>query len=288
MAVFKQISKRLGNRSLFHIGVVAACLLVLSSCTQLLFVPMRQYLITPDKIDISYSDVSVLSQDGVKLHGWYLPATEKLKGTIVFLHGNGENISTHLATVYWLPSKGYEVFLFDYRGYGFSEGEVDLEGSAHDVEAMIGFAVKNKTSEGKLIVMGHSFGGSIGIYAVANSSYKNDILTMVTIGAFSDYRDVTQDALSRSWLTWLFQWPLSFTINNDFSPKQYVGKISPVPLLIMHSEMDEIVSYYHADVLFKQANQPKTLIKVSGDHNHVFNFRENRQLLLDYLEKIHY
>lgn len=269
-----------------RIGILLACILVLPGCTHLIFAPMKQHLITPDKIDISYSDISTVSQDGVKLHGWYLPATGKPKGTIIFLHGNGENISTHLATVYWLPAKGYEVFMFDYRGYGLSEGEAGLDGSVHDVDAMLDFANNNKATQGKIIVMGHSFGGSIGIYAVAKSQHKNNILTVITIGAFSDYRSITQDVLSRSWLTWLFQWPLSYTINNDLSPQKYVGQISPVPLMIMHSEMDEIIPYYHADVLFQHAHQPKTLARISGDHNHVFSIRDNRQLLLDYLEKL--
>lgn len=272
------------EKVLLRLSMAMAVLLMLSGCTHLMFVPMKQHVLTPAKVELEYSDISIVSHDGLKLHGWYLPSTGKPEGAVLFLHGNGENISTHLATVYWLPAEGYEVFMLDYRGYGLSEGKPDLDGSALDVEAALEYAVQNKTSKDKLIVLGHSFGGSIGIYAVAHSQYKKDILSMITIGAFSDYRDITQDALSTSWLTWLFQWPLSFTIDNDLSPQKFVDKIAPVPLFIMHSKQDEIVPYYHAEVLFEHARTPKSLEAVSGDHNHVFRIQGNRQIFLNYLE----
>ncbi|TNF39087.1 MAG: alpha/beta hydrolase [Gammaproteobacteria bacterium] len=258
----------------------------LQACTHLLFAPMKQHLLTPAQINVEYSDFSVRSSDGVMLHGWHLPAVQPLRGSVLFLHGNGENISTHLATVYWLPSQGFEVFMFDYRGYGLSQGVAGLEGSARDVEAALEYAMRHKASAHKLIVMGHSFGGSIGIYGVANSPQKHDIASVITIGAFSDYRGVTRDVLSRSWLTWPFQWPLSLTINNDFSPQRFVGKIAPVPILLMHSEQDQIVPYYHASVLYEHASQPKILMKIEGDHNHIFRSESNRQLLLDYLKQL--
>jgi fermentation-respiration switch protein FrsA (DUF1100 family) len=120
---------------------------------------------------------------------------------------------------------------------------------------------------------------------VANSDDKDHISALISIGAFSDYRQIVRDALSRSWLTWPFQWPLSLTVNNDYAPVEYVKDISPVPLLIMHSAEDEIVPYYHSELLYKAAGQPKFFEKLEGDHNHTFQYDHNRLILLEYLSR---
>ena len=102
--------------------------LSLSACTNVFFQPQQIQYLTPDKIGLAYEDVYFSSSGGLKLHGWLLPATGKAQGTILFLHGNAENITTHIASVYWLPAQHYNVFLPDYRGYGLSEGESELKG----------------------------------------------------------------------------------------------------------------------------------------------------------------
>ena len=73
----------------------------------------------------------------MRLHGWFLPAQIPSRGTILFLHGNAENVSTHIGSVAWLPAEGFNVFLIDYRGYGLSEGVPTLDGLHRDVEAAI-------------------------------------------------------------------------------------------------------------------------------------------------------
>ena len=276
-------------KAIYDIGrlvVFSTFMLWLTACTNLIFVPMERLVRTPDQVGVEYKDIMIESQDGVMLHGWYLPATVELKGSIVFFHGNGENISTHLETVYWLPDQGYEVFMVDYRGYGRSSGEVQLKGSIADVQASIDYAIKNKNSEQGVVVLGHSFGGSLGIYSVAHYADKNQINGLISIGAFSDYRLIVRDVLARSWLTWLFQWPLSFTINNDFAAVDYVKDVAPVPLLVMHSASDRIVPYYHSGLLYEAAVQPKYFVELEGDHNHTFQYENNRAILLNYLEQL--
>jgi uncharacterized protein len=259
--------------------------LMLQACTNMLFQPSRQHMLAPDKINLSYSDVNISAGDGVGLHGWYLPASVPVRGTILFLHGNGQNISNHLATVYWLPAEGYNVYLFDYRGYGKSQGEVGLAGSMLDIEAMMAYVAANKAGSQKMIVLGHSLGASMGVYAVSQSAFKTDIAALVSISGFSDYGAVTRDFLARSWITWPLQWPLSLTMNNRFSPKKFISQIAPVPVLIMHSDADEMIETYHADVLFKAALEPKYFQLLHSDHNHVFNDGENRRLLLHWLAR---
>lgn len=281
------------------------CLLVsaffLSACSNFLFVPLKPLPVTPDAAEIFYEDIFLDTADGLKLHGWKLHAEEdwfekgKLKrhhpnqksaGTIISFHGNGDNISTQLPNTFWLAKEGYDLYVFDYRGYGQSQGEVDLDDIISDMELMLGYVADELPAGEKMIVMGHSLGASMSIYSVAHSAYRDKIEALITVEAFSDYHHVTQDMLSRNWLSWLFQWPLSFTISNEYKPLDSIGLVSPIPVCIIHSENDEMIEMYHADRLFEAANEPKTFELIDSDHSNVFVTKDNRQVLFDYLKTL--
>jgi len=268
-----------------------AVVLLLASCTNFLFVPRKPMPVTPDAADITYDDIYLETSDGLKLHGWKLYAnTEKTSGkslgTILFFHGNGDNVSTQLPNTFWLVKKGYDLYVFDYREYGRSQGKAELDTTINDMDLMIAYTVKRLPEGKKLIVMGHSLGGAMAIYAVAHSEYKNRIKALITIEAFSDYHDVTQDVLSKSWLFWLFQWPLSFTVDNSYRPLDSIGLISPVPVAIIHSKSDEMIPMYHAERLFAAAKEPKTFLLINSNHSNVLISKENRQVLFDYLKTL--
>ncbi len=257
--------------------------LLLTACTNLLFAPVKPLPITPDKIGISYENIEIASSEGLKLHGWKLLAEPKTAGTILFFHGNGDNVSTQLPNTYWLTKAGYDVYVFDYSGYGKSEGYATLDANIINQELMIKYVVGSLANDEKLILLGHSLGASMAIHVLAHSAYRDKISTLVTLAAFSDYHDVTQDVLSRNWLTWLFQWPLSFTVDNSYRPLDSIALISPIPVLIMHSKTDDLIDIYHAKRLYESAKEPKQLILIDSDHNNIFRNHDNRKLLLDYL-----
>jgi alpha-beta hydrolase superfamily lysophospholipase len=247
---------------------------------------MKEHVITPDAIGVMYEDRYIKTTDGLELHGWKLFSEGDTEGTLIFFHGNAENISTHFANVYWLVAHGYDVYLFDYRGYGQSQGEAELDPIIDDMELLIGHVIDALPLDQQLIVMGQSLGASLSIYSVAHSQYRDRIAALVSVAAFSDYHDIAQDALSSSWVFWLFQWPLSKTISNTYSPVEFVDKVAPVPIFIMHSHEDGIIDYYHAEVLYEAASEPKKLITLGGGHNATFNLDRNRQKLLDVLTAV--
>jgi len=258
-----------------------------SGCTNFLFVPIKPHPVTPDAVDVLYEELYIDSSNGQQLHGWKLVAGEKTAGTILFFHGNGDNVSTQLPNTYWLPEQGYDVYIFDYRGYGKSGGVATLDGTIDDMELMIAHVLSQLPEDEELIVMGHSLGGSMAVYSVAHSAYRHRIKSLVTVEAFSDYHEVTQDVLSRSWLFWLFQWPLSFTIDNSYRPLDSISLISPIPVLIIHSEADKLVDMYHAEQLFEAAKEPKAFVLIDSTHSEIFVTEENRKVLLDYFSKLH-
>ena len=263
-----------------------ACLLLISGCTRYIFFPMEEHVLTPDALGVRYEDTVVRTPDSLRLHGWKLFAEGAPKASLLFFHGNAENISTHFANVYWLTEHGYAVYLFDYRGYGKSEGEAELDAIVDDMQLLIAHVVDALPANEELVIMGQSLGASLATYAVAVSDHRDRIEALVSVSAFSDYHDIAQDALAKSWLFWLFQWPLSKTISNAYSPVKVVDRIAPVPVYILHSEADEIIPFYHAQRLYDVAAEPKHLIRLEGRHNSTFNVDGNREGLIRVLDEV--
>jgi fermentation-respiration switch protein FrsA (DUF1100 family) len=262
---------------------LALCLPALAGCSNLIFQPTSVRYSDPARHGIQLEDIFMESGDGMQLHGWHLPARGTPRGSVLFLHGNGENISSHIGSVYWLPEQGYEVFLFDYRGYGRSGGSAELDGVMRDAVDMIAWARDHAAGPRGLTVLGHSMGGSVAIYALAQLADRDGVNALVSVDAFSDYRRITRDTLSGHWLTWAFQWPLSLTISNRYRPADYIGELSPLPVFILHSEDDEIIPVAHADALYLAAGPPRFRYYLRGGHNRILALGANREQLLEIL-----
>lgn len=262
---------------------------LLQGCTNMFFIPMERLVRTPADIGLDYRDIEFQSSDGTRLHGWFLPAEgDQARGSVLFLHGNAENISTHIGSVHWLPAAGYNVLLFDYRGYGRSQGVPELAGVIRDAEAAIEqMAQMEHTGGSPIVVFGQSIGAAIAIYAVAHSRHRADIDALIAESAFAGYRRIAREKLGAFWLTWAFQYPLSWTVTDKYAPLEAVPKIAPIPLLLVYSEEDRIVPAHHGELLFEAARDPKQLWRVpNGRHISVFAQPQQRQRLLDYLESV--
>src|SRR5512143_1658138 len=136
--------------------------LVPTGCSSLYFYPQKQLYDNAAARRFSPTDIYFKSSDGVALHGWFFRTIPEAKATILVFHGNAENLSTHVNSVLWLVQEGFNVFIFDYRGYGKSEGSPDLEGVHHDGHAALETALSlAQTKSGKVVVLGQSIGGAI-------------------------------------------------------------------------------------------------------------------------------
>ena len=239
-------------------------LLLLSGCSTVLFYPERELRLTPDLIGLDYRSVQFEGQDGTDLHGWLLPANGPAKGTVVFFHGNAQNISTHIASVFWLPDEGYNVFLFDYRGFGRSGGRARLGGINRDgVAALQAVRRLPEVDPTRLLILGQSIGGNMATYAVTHGN-RNGIRAVVLDSTFASYRQITREKLASLILTWPLQYPLSWLMPDRYSAGRLIDQIAPTPLLILHGTADTAVPLHHGQRLFKLAHDPKQLRVVSG------------------------
>ncbi len=272
-------------RRLLLIVILSAGLL---GCNGAFFFPYRDQVLSPEQLGLKYEDVYFPANDGTRLHAWFLSASDKALGTILFLHGNAENISTHIMSVRWLPAQGFNVFLLDYRGYGASEGEPSVEGVQEDVNAaMRTLLSRPDVDRDRIVVFGQSLGGSIAIHNVAHSSYRRHIRALVVESAFASYREIAREKLAAFWLTWPLQYPLSWTVSDAYSPSEAVAGVNPIPLLIIHGDRDPIVPLHHGQRLYELAKEPKQLWVVpGGGHIQAFQRQAYRDRFVAYLTEV--
>ncbi|HFE38805.1 MAG TPA: alpha/beta hydrolase [Gammaproteobacteria bacterium] len=219
---------------------------------------MKPHVLKLDPSKIDYEDVFFKVDEDITLHAWFLSAIKPAKGTVFFLHGNAQNISTHINSVYWLPAQGFNVFIWDYRGYGKSTGSPSLAGILADTENALGTLLKrNDIDPNKIIVFGQSLGASLAIYAVAHTRYRSNIKAVIIDSAFSSYRAIAREKLSSFWLSWPLQWPLSFLIQDQYSPIDFVSAIAPIPMLFIYSDFDQVIPSHHGAALYRAAREPK-------------------------------
>jgi hypothetical protein len=229
--------------------------------------------------------VEITPADGTALHGWWLPAHGPARGTVFFLHGNAENISTHIGSVYWLPAEGYQVLLLDYRGFGRSAGKPRLPEVFQDIEAGFSWLAQQPEVQGRpLYLLGQSLGAALGGRFVAtHPAIRGSLAGVVLDAAIARYGWIAREVAAKSWLTWPFQWPIAWTMPDGYDLLDVVADISPVPLMVIHGTADEIVPYRHAQALFEAAREPKSFLSYDGPHIGTFRDAENRRYLLDFL-----
>jgi fermentation-respiration switch protein FrsA (DUF1100 family) len=253
----------------------------------MLFYPQPGWVRTPAELGVEYRDVVLTATDGTRLSAWWLDTPDEARGTILYLHGNAENISTHLGNVYWLPEAGYQVLLLDYRGYGHSEGKLSLPEIFDDIAVSLEWVLEQPETAAKPVyVLGQSLGASMGGYVVASYPDLRAALTGIVLDAgFTSYAEIGRELASRHWLTWSFQYPVSWSMPNDYDLIDHIHEIAPTPVLIIHGTEDEVIPFSYGERLFATAGDPKSFLRYDGPHTGTFRDLGNRELVLGFLER---
>ena len=271
-------------------SLAGACLLLpLFSCSGLLYHPTRALHFDPAGFRLSPEEVHFASADGTKLFAWRFRAEGKRKprGVFVLYHGNGENLSSHYVTMLWALKQGFDLFAFDYRGYGRSQGEASPEGTVRDGEAALRW-VHGEYPSTPILIVGQSLGGAVALRNAIDLKSEIPFRAVVIEGSFPSYRRVGREVLSRAWLSWPFQWLALLVLSDRWAPDGEIGRIAPVPLLVLHAEDDRTVPYQFGEEIFWQAGEPRELWKVPGrGHTDAFIRRGlgYPEKLIEWLEK---
>lgn len=243
----------------------------LSGCANgLFYFPDRKDYEAQGGYAIPREDVWITSGDGTRLHGWFLKAQGEPRGTVVFLHGNAQNLTSHVLYVSWLPAAGYHVLIADYRGYGLSLGKPSRRGVYDDARAMWDYARRRPDVDpGRMILFGQSLGGANAL-ALAGREQLPGLRAVVADSAFSSYGRIGREKILQVPLLGYLLWPFSpLIVSPGLSPAP--AAVAPVPLLLIHGDRDTVVPYSHSLRLFDQARPPKLLWTLEGgQHTEAF------------------
>jgi len=254
--------------------VILIVLILSSGCaSRFFYYPDHRVYQTPRQAGLEFEEVSFTSSDGTPLTGWFIPARGKAIGTVIHFHGNAQNMTAHFSFVNWLPAEGFNVFTFDYRGYGHSGGTPQRRGIHNDcIAAMEYITTRPGIDQNTLVIFGQSLGGANALAVLGEKRYDG-VKAAAIDSTFYSYRTLVRDRIEKIPLLWIAKWPLSFlVISNSHSPGSSVQNISPTPLLLIHGTADRVIPYHHAQDLFNKAREPKQLWTVQGgNHTDAFS-----------------
>jgi hypothetical protein len=235
------------------------------------FQPTRELIYNPGDIGLEYEKVQLKTPDNLLLSAWYIPAKDA-EFTILFCHGNGGNMMHRLDTLNIFYELGINCLIFDYRGYGASQGKPTEQGVYADARTAYDWLInEKKISPENIILFGRSIGGSVSAHLANNVKVKGVILE----SCFTSYADI-----GRKFYPYM---PVKLLAKYSFNTFEYVKKLK-CPILVIHSRNDEIIPFELGLRLYEQAaNEPKEFLEIFGSHNE--GFLHTGQIYRDGLKK---
>jgi len=255
---------------------VGACLFAYFFQGRLLYHPDRHVAADPRDMGLVFEELWLTTDDSVRIHGWYV-AAQPTRGAVLFCHGNAGDVADRLGAASVFVEMGLSVLLFDYRGYGKSEGSPEEDGLYLDASAAWKELVDARGYDPERIVFwGESLGGGVAIELAT----RRKSAAVVCESTFTSIVDIGSDVYP-----WL---PVRWLARQRFDNAAKAGAIGR-PFLVIHSPQDEIVPYEHALALLEAAPGARHLATGGGHNDGGFLQREAwrdevREFLLAALE----
>jgi len=236
-------------------GIAALYLYVFQG--RYLYFPYPDIEATPDQLGLAYEPVTLTTADGLKLDGWFLPAPEP-RGVLLFLHGNAGNISHRFESLEIFLHLGFSTFIFDYRGYGRSEGRPSEQGTYLDAAAAWRYLTEQRGIAAlDIVVFGRSLGGAIAAWLAAQHTPR----ALIVEASFTSVADMAAQLYPF--------FPVRLLTRYHYPVLEHLKQVR-CPVLVVHSRDDKTVPFQHGTKLFEAANEPKEFLAIRGGHNDSF------------------
>lgn len=238
-----------------------------------LFHPQKQIEFAPEEFGLAYEDIFFKTSDNVQINGWLLPASGA-RFTILFSHGNAGNIGHRLEKIKFFHDLGCNVFIFDFRGYGRSNGNPSESGLYRDTQAAYDYLLSRGIRPEDIVGYGESIGGAF----IIDLAAKQKLAALIIDSSFTSARDMAKNTFPA-----LPHWIFASRLDSEEKIKTII-----CPKLIAHSINDDIVPYALGRKLYESAKPPKEFLQIRGGHNS--NFFESEALLrekiADFLKRL--
>ncbi|VAX30507.1 hypothetical protein MNBD_NITROSPIRAE01-742 [hydrothermal vent metagenome] len=269
-------------RSSFYSRLI--CLLALfifiifaSGCSKnFVYYPEKELISSPSNAGLDFKDLSLTTEDGVKINAWYVPYRDS-EGVLLWFHGNAGNMGNRVNLLKRLHEElKINILLVDYRGYGKSEGEISEEGTAKDALAAYDYLLTRRDINLKQIFI---FGRSLGSAVAVRLASEVQSAGLILEAPFTSVRDMVSEVLP-----WL---PFKGLISIKYDSLSKIKSVK-IPLLIMHGDQDKVIPYKQGEALFAAANTPKTFYTVKGAaHNnaHIVGGRDYFEIIAKFIDE---
>ncbi len=220
------------------------------------YFPTRRIHSTPRDIGLEYEDVYIRTVDGVEVNGWFIDSGSSV--TVLFLHGNGGNISDRLALIEIFTKIGLSTFIIDYRGYGKSGGKPTEVGTYRDAEAAWNYLVgEKKISPSEIILYGRSLGGPV----AANIASSFNPRALILDSTFTSIKNIGSE---------LYPYlPVKKFFKYDYNTISFLKEVS-CPVLVIHSGGDSYIPIKHGQKIYNAIKSAKEFAVIRGNHNNGF------------------
>lgn len=254
---------------------VAACVAMFVLQDRFIWIPSRAILASPDQYGFEHTELALVAADGVKLHGWMIaaapgsggsPGTSQAgdsrpggapanKGAVLVCHGNAGNVSNCIGIAGAFRALGYAVLLFDYRGYGMSEGRPDERGTYLDAETAWAHLIEVEGfAPERVAIFGQSLGGGVASHLAREVRPG----ALIVENAFTSAPELGAELYRLL--------PVKLLIRARYPTLENLAA-SDVPKLVIHTPEDDIVPFAHGERLFASAREPKEMLVTGGGHN---------------------
>ncbi len=223
----------------------------------LLYFPSRTIAQTPAQVGLAHRELWIDTDDGQRLHGWWVSRRADLRGHVLLCHGNAGNIGDRLLHAQVLTGAGFDVLLFDSRGYGLSSGRPGEQGSYADARAARACLLRQEDVDpARVLYLGESLGGGVAV----ELAICHPPAALVLLSAFTSVRDMARQH---------YRAIPAALVPDAYPSLRLIGGLR-APLLVVHGEDDMIVPLEHGQALFGAAPEPKRLFVVAGaGHNDI-------------------
>jgi hypothetical protein len=224
--------------------------------SRFIYYPDPRWIMTPSRLGLEAEEVHLAPEPGIHLHAWFFPRPDPL-ASLLFCHGNAGNVSHRLENVFYLLQTGFQVLLFDYRGYGHSTGQPSEEGLYQDaVSAWRHLVERADTTSAPRIIFGRSLGGAVAIELASRVQADG----LIVESTFTSIRTLARLVL-----------PLPMPeLPVKYDSLSKIGQLK-MPLLAIHGQEDELIPFADGQVLFDAAPEPKAWYPIPGaGHNDTY------------------
>lgn len=219
-----------------------------------IYLPSSELTTTPEQHGYDYENIELLTSDGIKLHGWFVPC-EGATQVLLFFHGNRGNISDRIETIAMAQQLGLSIFLFDYRGYGLSAGSPDEQGTYLDALSAWHYLIERGYTPKNIIILGRSLGAAIASWLASQHTPG----ALIIESTFTSVPDIAAEHFPYLPVRWISRY--------QYNVRQNLQAVY-CPVMVIHSPHDEVIPFAHGEALFKAIinSSDKQFLEICGNH----------------------